>query len=79
MTKTPQALRAEGYDPDDPAVVAAIDMVRWELSLLPGSTLEGHNRFTRRRRERRRRRLHQSVDPVLAEQQPAGAAGLGGT
>src|SRR6516225_3305143 len=27
-----QALRAEGLDPDDPAVVAAIDMVRWELS-----------------------------------------------
>ena len=31
-----QALRAEGFDPDDPAVVAAIDMVRWELSLLLG-------------------------------------------
>jgi hypothetical protein len=31
-----QALRAEGLDPDDPAVVAAIDMVRWELSLLLG-------------------------------------------
>ena len=30
----PQAVRAEGYDPDDPAVVAAIDIVRWELSLL---------------------------------------------
>jgi hypothetical protein len=29
------ALRAEGYDPDDPAVVAAIDLVRWELSLQP--------------------------------------------
>jgi hypothetical protein len=29
-----QAIRAEGLDPDDPAVVAAIDMVRWELSLL---------------------------------------------
>jgi hypothetical protein len=28
------ALRAEGLDPDDPAVVAAIDLVRWELSLL---------------------------------------------
>jgi hypothetical protein len=23
------ALRAEGFDPDDPGVVAAIDMVRW--------------------------------------------------
>ena len=31
-----QALRAEGYDPDDPAVAAAIDIVRWELSLLLG-------------------------------------------
>jgi hypothetical protein len=31
-----QALRTEGFDPDDPAVVAAIDMVRWELSLLLG-------------------------------------------
>jgi hypothetical protein len=28
-----QALRAEGLDPDDPAVIAAIDLVRWELSL----------------------------------------------
>jgi hypothetical protein len=25
--------RAEGLDPDDPAVIAAIDLVRWELSL----------------------------------------------
>jgi hypothetical protein len=32
-----QAVRAEGLDPDDPAVVAAKDMVRWELSLLVGS------------------------------------------
>jgi hypothetical protein len=33
-----QAVRGEGLDPDDPAVVAAIDMVRWELSLLaPGN------------------------------------------
>ena len=31
-----QAVRAEGSDPDDPAIVAAIDMVRWELSLLLG-------------------------------------------
>jgi hypothetical protein len=29
-----QALRAEGLDPDDPAVIAAIDLVRWELSLV---------------------------------------------
>ena len=28
-----QALRAEGLDSDDPAVIAAIDLVRWELSL----------------------------------------------
>jgi hypothetical protein len=28
-----EALRAEGLDPDDPAVIAAIDPVRWELSL----------------------------------------------
>jgi hypothetical protein len=31
-----QAVRAEGLDPDDPAVSAAIDLVRWELSLLLG-------------------------------------------
>jgi hypothetical protein len=24
---------AEGLDPDDPAVIAAINLVRWELSL----------------------------------------------
>jgi hypothetical protein len=29
-----QALRAEGLDPDDPAVRAGIDLVRWELSML---------------------------------------------
>jgi hypothetical protein len=28
-----QALQAEGLDPDDPAVIAAINLVRWELSL----------------------------------------------
>ena len=28
-----QALRAEGLDPDDRAVIAALDLVRWELSL----------------------------------------------
>ncbi len=28
------ALRDEGFDPDDPATVTAIDLVRWELSLL---------------------------------------------
>lgn len=29
-----EALRAEGLDPADPATVTAIDLVRWELSLL---------------------------------------------
>jgi hypothetical protein len=28
-----EAVRAEGFDPDDPAAVGAIDIVRWELSL----------------------------------------------
>ncbi|MBP2456208.1 hypothetical protein JOF57_006184 [Mycolicibacterium lutetiense] len=28
------ALIGEGVDPDDPSVVAALDMVRWELQLL---------------------------------------------
>jgi hypothetical protein len=36
MTKNAQALRAEGLDPDDHAVVAAIDLVRLELSRLLG-------------------------------------------
>ena len=29
-------VRAEGLDPDDPVVVAAIDVVRWELSRMLG-------------------------------------------
>jgi hypothetical protein len=28
-----EAVRAEGFGPDDPAVAGAIDLVRWELSL----------------------------------------------
>lgn len=28
-----EAIRAEGLDPDDPAVVAALDLVRWEMEL----------------------------------------------
>jgi hypothetical protein len=28
-----QALGDEGLSPDNPAVIAAIDLVRWELSL----------------------------------------------
>ena len=36
------ALREEGFDPDDPETVTAIDLVRWELSLLrrPDSEVE---------------------------------------
>jgi hypothetical protein len=30
-----QALGAKGLDPDGPHVGAAIDLVRWELSLFP--------------------------------------------
>jgi hypothetical protein len=30
-----ESLRAEGLDPDDPDVPAAIELVRWELSLFP--------------------------------------------
>lgn len=29
-----EALTAEGLDPDDPLVAAAVDLVRWELSML---------------------------------------------
>jgi len=29
-----EAIRAEGLDPDDPAVRSALDLVRWELELL---------------------------------------------
>jgi hypothetical protein len=29
-----EAIRAEGLDPDDPGVRAALDLVRWELELL---------------------------------------------
>jgi hypothetical protein len=29
-----EAVRAVGMDPDDPAVVAAMDFVAWELSML---------------------------------------------
>ena len=32
-------MRGERFDPDDPAVVAATDMMRWELSLYLPSTL----------------------------------------
>jgi hypothetical protein len=31
-----EAIQAEGLNPDDPAVIAAIDLVRWELALLGG-------------------------------------------
>ncbi|GAB4710590.1 hypothetical protein MOKP122_48190 [Mycobacterium avium subsp. hominissuis] len=29
-----KAIRAEGLDPDDPAVRSALELVRWELELL---------------------------------------------
>jgi hypothetical protein len=32
MTKNAKPCK-EGLDPDDPAVIAAINLVRWELSL----------------------------------------------
>lgn len=32
-----EAIRSEGLDPDSPAVWAALDLVRWELSLLASS------------------------------------------
>jgi hypothetical protein len=31
-----EAIRAEGLDPDDPAVVTVIDFVRWEPSMHVG-------------------------------------------
>lgn len=34
-----EAIRAEGLNPDDPAVLEAIDLVRWKLELLGSSTL----------------------------------------
>jgi hypothetical protein len=45
------AIRDEGLDPDDPAVIAAIDLVRWELSLgaqSPSTALYGDNAATAR-------------------------------
>lgn len=29
-----EAIRAEGLDPEDPAVITALDFVSWELELL---------------------------------------------
>jgi hypothetical protein len=34
MPESVLGLRVEGLDPDNPAVIAAIDLVRWELSLI---------------------------------------------
>jgi hypothetical protein len=31
-----EAIRAEGLDPDDPVIMRAIDLVRWELPLYFG-------------------------------------------
>jgi hypothetical protein len=33
-----EAIRAEGLDPEDPAVQAALDLTRWELELLNGNS-----------------------------------------
>jgi hypothetical protein len=33
MTTNAKPIEAEGLNPDNPAVIAAIDLVRWELSL----------------------------------------------
>jgi hypothetical protein len=38
MPESVLGLRAEGLDPDDPEVAAAIDLARWELSLRAGET-----------------------------------------
>jgi hypothetical protein len=38
MPESVLGLRAEGLDPDDPEVAAAIELVRWELSLWTGET-----------------------------------------
>ena len=35
-----EAIRAEGHYPDDAAVVAALDLVRWELELLGSGQLD---------------------------------------
>lgn len=44
------AVREEGLDPDDPAMITAIDLVRWELALLSGghSDQRGGTRGQRR-------------------------------
>jgi hypothetical protein len=36
-----KALQAKGLDHDDPAVIAAIDLMRWELSLARRCRLSG--------------------------------------
>ena len=35
-----EAIRAEGLDPDNPAVRAALELVRWELELLASEPQE---------------------------------------
>jgi hypothetical protein len=39
-----EAIRDEGLDPDDPAVIAAIDVVRWELSMRQPGFVEADTR-----------------------------------
>ncbi|MGD1172155.1 hypothetical protein [Mycobacterium seoulense] len=36
-----EVIRAEGFDPDDPAVLTATDLVRWDLSVI--RTLAGYS------------------------------------
>lgn len=43
-----QVLLAEGLDPDDPRVIAAMDLVRWELSLLVEPATDTHLQGGRR-------------------------------
>ena len=39
-----EAIRAEGHDRYDPAVRAALDLVRWELNLLGWRSVRLHSR-----------------------------------
>lgn len=43
-----EALIDEGMDPDDPAVIEALELVRWELSMLCDTWAAGHREPGRR-------------------------------
>lgn len=45
------ALREEGLDPDDLAVITAIDLVRWELALLSDGHSDGRGGTRGQRRD----------------------------